>query len=104
MKTLVVYYSLEGNSKLIAESVAGLLKADLLALKPNAEIPATGFRRFLWGLFRWFFLRLLRLFLWHHRDGDLLELLAQNPFKSRKEDQPANDQCVDYERNRRAEL
>ena len=49
MKKLVVYYSLEGNTKLIAETVAGALGADILELRPKKEISARGFMKYFWG-------------------------------------------------------
>lgn len=49
VKALVVFYSLEGNTKFIAEIIAKELKADLLALKPQKEISSKGFMRFVWG-------------------------------------------------------
>lgn len=39
MKILVVYYSLDGNSRFAAEYAAGKLGADLLELKPENEPP-----------------------------------------------------------------
>lgn len=38
MKILVVYYSLDGNTKLIAESIAETVSADILELRPVKEI------------------------------------------------------------------
>lgn len=35
MKNLVVYYSLEGNTKLIAEFIAKEIGADIIELKPK---------------------------------------------------------------------
>lgn len=49
MKGLVIYYSLEGHTKLIAETISKELKCDLLELKPEKEIPKKGFSKFLWG-------------------------------------------------------
>ncbi len=49
MKILVVYYSLEGNTKLIAESIAKSVNGDILELKPEKDISPKGFSRFLWG-------------------------------------------------------
>ncbi|MFA6095993.1 MAG: flavodoxin [Candidatus Paceibacterota bacterium] len=49
MKKLVVYYSLEGNTKFIAEAVAKALGADVMELKPKKEISANGFMKYFWG-------------------------------------------------------
>ena len=48
-KSLVVYYSLEGNTALIAKAVAEELHADLLELQPVKSIPNKGFFKFFWG-------------------------------------------------------
>ncbi len=49
MKKLVVYYSFEGNTKLIAEHIAKTINADILELKPKIEIRTKGFMKYLWG-------------------------------------------------------
>ena len=49
MKTLVIYYSLEGNTKLIAETIAKTANADILELKTIKEYPTGGFKKYLWG-------------------------------------------------------
>ncbi|MBD3349863.1 MAG: flavodoxin [Candidatus Lokiarchaeota archaeon] len=46
---LVVYYSLTGNTELIAESIAEAINADLLKIEPNKEISQEGGKKFLWG-------------------------------------------------------
>ena len=49
MKKLVVFYSLEGNTKYIAQAVAEAIEADLLELKPVKEISKKGLFRYLHG-------------------------------------------------------
>jgi flavodoxin len=49
MKTLVIYYSFEGNTRFIAEAIAHELQADLLELKVKNDIKTKSFLKFLWG-------------------------------------------------------
>ena len=49
MKNLIVYYSLEGNTRLIAEAIAKEIDADILELKPKKEFPSSGFKKYMWG-------------------------------------------------------
>lgn len=49
MKALIVYYSLEGNTKLIAEKLADLVGADLLELVPKKAYPTGKMSKFLFG-------------------------------------------------------
>ncbi|ABR49815.1 flavodoxin [Alkaliphilus metalliredigens QYMF] len=49
MKKLVVYYSLEGNTQLIAEAMAKAIGADILVLNPQNEMKSKGFSKYLWG-------------------------------------------------------
>ena len=49
MKSIVVYYSLEGNTKYAAEKIAGMIGADLLELKPVKSYPTGKVGKFLWG-------------------------------------------------------
>jgi len=49
MKTLVIYYSLEGNTKLIAETIAKETNADILEIKSKKEYPKGRFKKYLWG-------------------------------------------------------
>ncbi len=49
MKTLVVYYSYEGSTKLAANKVAESLGADILEIKPVNEKKTKGFMKYVWG-------------------------------------------------------
>ncbi len=49
MKTIVVYYSLEGNTAWAAEKIAAALGADTLRLQPKKAYPNSGFQKFFWG-------------------------------------------------------
>ncbi len=48
-KTIIIYYSFEGNTKFIADYLAQKLDADVLALKPAKEINTHGFMKYIWG-------------------------------------------------------
>ncbi|MBO4864644.1 MAG: flavodoxin [Eubacterium sp.] len=49
MKSIVVYYSLEGNTKYAAEKIAEMIGADLLELKPVKDYPTGKVSKFFWG-------------------------------------------------------
>lgn len=49
MKTIIVYYSLEGNTDDSAKKIAEIIGADLLRLEPEKAYPSSGFRKFFWG-------------------------------------------------------
>jgi len=48
-KKLVVFYSFEGNNRLISKAISKEVKADLLELKPVKEIKTRGFMKYFWG-------------------------------------------------------
>jgi flavodoxin len=48
-KKLVVYYSLTGNTKLIADVIAEAINADILELKPVKELKAESSMKYFWG-------------------------------------------------------
>ena len=49
MRNLVVYYSLGGNSKFMAELIKSYTNADILELKLKEEVKSKGFLKYLWG-------------------------------------------------------
>lgn len=49
MKTVIVYYSMSGNTKYAAEKMAEMLSADLIPLVPRKAYPDSGFKKFFWG-------------------------------------------------------
>ena len=49
MKTAIVYYSLQGNTRYVAEKVAGGTGADLIELIPVKAYPDKGMIKFIWG-------------------------------------------------------
>lgn len=49
MKSIIVYYSLEGNTDYAADKLAAELGADTLRIEPVKTYPSSGFRKFLWG-------------------------------------------------------
>lgn len=49
MSTLVVYFSLDGNTKFIAETIGKTINADMIELKTSKQYPTEGFRKYLWG-------------------------------------------------------
>lgn len=49
LKVLIVYYSLEGNTKLIGQSIANAVNADIFELETKKEIKSQGFMKYFWG-------------------------------------------------------
>lgn len=49
MKTIIVYYSLEGSTRKVAEKIAKEINADLLELQMVKEVPKKGFMKFMEG-------------------------------------------------------
>lgn len=49
MKTLIVYYSLEGNTEYAAKEIAAALHADTLCLVPVKAYPTGKVSKFFWG-------------------------------------------------------
>ena len=48
-KILVVYYSYEGSTKFIAQTIAESVHADILECRPVKDISSKGFMKYLWG-------------------------------------------------------
>lgn len=49
MKLLIIYYSLTGNTKHIAEAIQEAIDADILELKPVKELDPDSSSKFMWG-------------------------------------------------------
>ncbi|MCQ4937179.1 MULTISPECIES: flavodoxin family protein [Anaerotignum] len=49
MRTLVVFFSFEGNTKLVGEAIAKTMDADIVELKTSKQYPTEGFGKFFWG-------------------------------------------------------
>jgi flavodoxin len=49
LKKLVVFYSFEGNTRFVAETIAAKVGAGLMELQPQKEIATHGFMKYFWG-------------------------------------------------------
>ena len=49
MGTAIVYYSMLGNSEMVAEHIAKKLGADVIRIEPDKAYPDKGAKKFLWG-------------------------------------------------------
>ena len=49
MSSIIVFYSLEGNTELAARKIAASTGADLLRIEPVKAYPQNGFKKFFWG-------------------------------------------------------
>lgn len=49
MRTLTIFYSLEGNTRFIVNEINKELQGDIIELKPKKKIPIKGFKKYLWG-------------------------------------------------------
>ena len=49
MKKLVIYYSFEGNTELLAKNIVEVTGADLLKLELKQDVKSHGFMKFFWG-------------------------------------------------------
>ncbi len=48
-RILVIYYSLDGNTRFIAEQISEGLEADIAAIEPIHEYRQKGFMKYFWG-------------------------------------------------------
>lgn len=49
MKAVVVYFSLDGNTKVIAEDIAKELQIDIFEIKSKKVFHTEGFKKYFWG-------------------------------------------------------
>ena len=49
MKTAIVFYSMNGNTAMVAKKLTEGIDADLIEIKPEKSYPDKGFKKFLWG-------------------------------------------------------
>lgn len=49
MSTLVVFFSFEGNTKLVGDAIAKTMGADTVVLKTSKQYPTAGIGKFFWG-------------------------------------------------------
>ena len=49
METAIVYYSMHGNSELVANKIAFITGADTIRVEPDKAYPDKGARKFIWG-------------------------------------------------------
>ncbi len=48
-KNLVVYYSYEGSTRAIAQTISNVLYADMIECKPLKDISSKGLMKYIWG-------------------------------------------------------
>ena len=49
MKTAIVYYSMSGNTKYVADIIAEKIDADIIRIEPVKAYPDQGAKKFIWG-------------------------------------------------------
>ena len=49
MSTAIVYYSMHGNSEMVAEKIAARLGADVIRIEHDKANPDKGAKKFIWG-------------------------------------------------------
>ncbi|WP_133013713.1 flavodoxin family protein [Clostridium cuniculi] len=50
MKKLLIYYSHDGNTKFVAETISKIIEADIMELIPEENINITGIMKISWGV------------------------------------------------------
>ena len=49
MRTAIVYYSMSGNTKYVADKIAEKIEADIVIIEPVKAYPDKGAKKFIWG-------------------------------------------------------
>lgn len=49
MKSVLIYYSMLGNTDYVARKIAEKIKADVIRIEPETAYPDKGFKKFFWG-------------------------------------------------------
>ena len=49
MKTAILYYSMSGNTKYVADKIAEKINADIIRIEPVKAYPDKGAKKFIWG-------------------------------------------------------
>ena len=49
MTTAIVYYSMSGNTKYVADKIAERIEADIIRIDPVKAYPDKGAKKFIWG-------------------------------------------------------
>ena len=49
MTTAIVYYSMSGNTKYVADKIAEKIEADIVRIEPVKAYPDKGAKKFIWG-------------------------------------------------------
>lgn len=49
MRTAIIYYSMSGNTKFVAEKIAEKINTDIIRIEPIKAYPAQGAKKFIWG-------------------------------------------------------
>lgn len=49
MKSIIIFYSLEGNTRLVTEKMAKTINCDILELKTKSEIKTGALSKYIWG-------------------------------------------------------